>query len=225
MKQIKSDSKKLPAALFDVDDTLITIKSMFDFFEYFCEKKKLNSLKIKFDEAFKQARVSNVPREKLNSMYYQFLSGIYMDELVAIGKNWFSNNVLAKDVFIEKTNRCLCQHQEKGERIIFVSGSMLPLLQPIAEHFKIKDILCVHPVVDEKGVLTGEISGIQTIGAGKAEAMKEFASKEKINLNTSYSYGDDISDLDMLSCVGNPVYVGNNPIMLDHAKRHNWIIL
>lgn len=73
--------------------------------------------------------------------------------------------------------------------------------------------------------MTGKIKGIQTIGEGKAKAMRKFALKEKIDLNTSYGYGDDISDLNMLSCVGNPVYVGNNSTMLNHAKYHNWAVL
>lgn len=225
MKQTNFNSMKLPAVFFDVDDTLITIKSMFDFFEYLSKEKELYNLKVKFDEAFKQARANCRPREELNSMYYQFLTGMEMNELMVIGQAWFEQNVVKKNAFINKTLECLCQHRTKEERIVFVSGSMLPLLKPIANYLGVKDILCVNPVVDEKGILTGEISGIQTIGLGKAKAMEKFALEEKIDLGISYGYGDDISDLKMLSCVGHPVYVGNDITMLDHAKRHNWKIL
>lgn len=225
MKPVKSNSSQLSAAFFDVDDTLITVKSMFDFFEYLSEKKQLTLLKFKFEQTFKQARANDWPREALNSLYYQFLSGMKMSELIVLGECWFDDNVLTKGKFISKTIKCLRKHQSRGEKIIFVSGSMLPLLNPIARYFQVDGILCVQPIVDVQGFLTGKIKGIQTIGEGKAKAIRKFALKEKIDLSMSYGYGDDISDLNMLSCVGNPVYVGNNSTMLNHAKYHNWSVL
>lgn len=225
MMQTKSNTNQAIAAFFDVDETLITIKSMFNFFEYLSEVKKLHDLKVQFDDAFKQARANNRPREELNSMYYQLLSGMSMDELFSIGKIWFEQNVVNKNAFIQKTVDRLHQHQTIGERTVFVSGSMLPLLKPIAEYLKVDDILCVNPVVDQQRILTGEITGIQTIGAGKATAIEKFALEQGIDLSSSYGYGDDISDLNMLSCVGHSVYVGDHPTMLQLAKQNNWQVL
>lgn len=213
------------AAFFDVDDTLISIKSMFDFFSYWTSVKNLPDVKSHFEASFKMLRESKKPREMLNRLYYRFFAGYDFSEIEKVGQQWFVNNILNKDVFIEKTLLRLRQHQKDGDSIVFISGSMLPLLRPIADYLNVEYILCTELILDEQGILTGEIGDIQTIGQGKAIAMQQFASSENINMMESYAYADDISDIGMLSAAGHPVYVGDDVEMFIYAKEHCWEVL
>lgn len=218
-------SRHQVAAFFDVDDTLITIKSMFDFFDYWVVEQNLPEMKSKFDAVFQEARKQAKPREELNKMYYEFFVGQSIDVIAKSGREWFQRNVLSKNVFIDKTVQRLKAHKVAGDRIVFVSGSMSPLLQPIADYLDVDDLLCTNLIVDDMGFLTGQIGSIQTIGRGKSDAMTRFAFDNDINLTNSYAYGDDISDMHMLLVVGNPVYVGKQLDMLEYAQKNDWQVI
>lgn len=222
---LTSDLKGRRAAFFDVDDTLISVKSMFDFFTYWTQVKNLPDVKMQFEASFHVLRESKNPREVLNRLYYCFFAGHDLSELENVGRQWFNKNIIDKDFFIDKTLRRLRQHQNEGDLIVFISGSMLPLLQPIADYLNVEHILCTELLSNHQGILTGEIGDIQTIGQGKAVAMQQFAIRENIKMAESYAYGDDISDIGMLSATGNPVYVGNDLVMFVYAKEHYWEIL
>ncbi|WP_392561757.1 HAD-IB family hydrolase [Orbus sturtevantii] len=198
---------------------------MFDFFQYWVIQQNLPKIKLKFDHEFKVAREKNSPREELNRMYYRFFKGHSLNSVELLGVEWFKEKILSPNFFINKTLQRLKEHKNKGDKIVFVSGSMSPLLQPIANHVGADDLLCTDLIVDIDRNLTGEIGPIQTIGAGKSDVMNKFALANDIKLSDCYGYGDDFSDMYMLLLVGNPVYVGNQPQMLDIANINNWEIL
>lgn len=88
-------------------------------------------------------------------------------------------------------------------------------------------LLCVEPNSID-GTLTGGINlNTQTIGMGKAKAIRQFMldhAQHTELLQTSYAYGDHISDYDMLSVVGNPVVVGNDMEIAAIANKNGWKI-
>lgn len=209
------------AAFFDVDDTLITIKSMFDFFEFYSNKLNKNSMLNDFKDYFCKARKDMIPRGVLNRNYYKFFKNESLENLFELGKLWFNDCLSKENLFINETRDKLNWHKANSDKVIFVSGSMLPLLQPIADFLGVDDILCTRLCYNEEKILTGEIDSLQTIGLGKKLAIQKYAQKKNINLLESYAYGDDFSDLDMLLSVGNGVYVGNDSNMLEIVKKYN----
>lgn len=62
---------------------------------------------------------------------------------------------------------------------VFISGSMRPILSPVANYLGVKDILCAPLEFTDKGRLTGEIGTPQTIGSGKKEALIQFCNQKK----------------------------------------------
>lgn len=212
------------AAFFDVDNTLINIKSMFNFYQYWASakgyQKKYNLYIANFEKEVK----ANVARTILNKNYYKEFENESLDELYSQGKDWFEYIFTNKQLFIQETLKCLNQHKINGYKIIFVSGSMLPLLEPIANYLHVDKILCTTLDV-VNGKLTGNIRHPQTISEGKSVAIKEYARFNDINLLDSYAYGDDISDVPMLLSVGHPVCVGSNIELLKYAQKMNWEIL
>ncbi|MFW5402687.1 HAD-IB family hydrolase, partial [Yersinia sp. 1252 StPb PI] len=63
-------------AFYDVDDTLINIKSMFDFFHFWASENKLDSQKEKFDSQFSVLARKTNSREELNRTYYRFFKDV-----------------------------------------------------------------------------------------------------------------------------------------------------
>jgi phosphoserine phosphatase len=78
-------------------------------------------------------------------------------------------------------------------------------------------------VVD--GHYTGVIHPPQTIGQGKADAVRDFLAKMGYAAADCHAYGDDISDLPMLDAVGHPVVVAGGRGLATHAASVGWPVL
>ena len=57
------------AAFFDVDETLINIKSMFDFYDFWCRENNQNDRLLRYMSRFRTDVKNGVPRETLNRDY------------------------------------------------------------------------------------------------------------------------------------------------------------
>lgn len=217
-------SKTKSAAFFDVDETLINMKSMFDFLQFWYqeknEKEKLNSYMFNFKNEVK----NGTKREKLNREYYRQFKGVDYLDLVESGEKWFSS-ILDKNLFIGEAIEALKRHQIQNDDIVFVSGSMFPILSPIANYLGVKEILCAPIELSHDGIVTGEIGVPQTIGKGKKEAILHYCNERNIDPKKCYAYGDDLSDIPMMEVTGHPICVGRNSNLSNHALLHGWIII
>jgi phosphoserine phosphatase len=75
------------------------------------------------------------------------------------------------------------------------------------------------------GVYTGEILAPQTIGLGKAEAIREFLRGTGARAEDCYAYGDDISDLPMLQEVGYPRVISGGRGLESCARKRGWPVM
>src|SRR4029078_187231 len=71
------------------------------------------------------------------------------------------------------------------------------------------------------GKYTGELE-FYAYGPHKAEAIREMAVREGIDLARSYAYSDSITDLPMLDLVGNPVAVNPDRELARVARDRDW---
>ena len=213
------------AAFFDVDDTLINIKSMLDFLMFYCHQPPYQEPSIDFTcvkdklMALQQAGVS---REQLNREYYKVFIGVSWPYLMDLGRTWFASKPSATFYQQPILDR-LRHHQTVGDAVIFVSGSFLPCLKPIAEDLGVKHILCSDLVLINNRI-TGDLNQ-QVIGHGKRQVIDKYALRNNISLIESFAYGDDISDVSMLESVGHPVAVGHCPQLLSISQANKWTVI
>lgn len=212
------------AAFFDVDETLITIKSMFDFYDFWCrENNEIDKLE-NYITHFREEVKKGTPREQLNRNYYRQFTGVSYKKLEQAGEKWFMVK-LNSGVFIGSAVSALKKHQAENMFTVFISGSMRPVLSPVAKYLGVTDILCAPLELTDAGTLTGEIGTPQTIGGGKKEALIQFCTQKKISPSDCYAYGDDLSDIPMLESVGHPVCVGKYTALARHAINQRWPVI
>jgi HAD superfamily hydrolase (TIGR01490 family) len=75
------------------------------------------------------------------------------------------------------------------------------------------------------GVYTGREAGVFAYRDGKAQAIRELAAAQGIDLAASYAYSDSESDLPMLRAVGHPVAVNPDSALARVAREEGWEIL
>lgn len=213
-------------AFFDVDDTLIRIKSMFDFFPFWCDLQGTPETLDRFNTAFEHAFSERRPREDLNRLYYRFFAGENEVQLLAAGRLWvkrrFGAQGLSEAMIFPEVLERLRAHRAGGVAPVFVSGSFPALLTPLAQRMGAEHILCTRQETAPDGTLTGEILRPQTIGTGKADAIAAFLQQHGTDPRTCFAYGDDMSDRTMLEAVGHPVAVIGSPDLADLARARGW---
>ena len=72
---------------------------------------------------------------------------------------------------------------------------------------------------------TGRAGGPFTYREGKAQAIRELAAREGIDLPASWAYSDSESDLPMLRAVGHPVAVNPDAELARVAREEGWEVM
>ena len=80
-------------------------------------------------------------------------------------------------------------------------------------------------VMDENGLLTGDLDGPLCYGDGKVIRAEQWAEEAGVDLDVSYFYSDSYSDIPMLERVGHPRVVNPDFRLRRIAKKKGWPIL
>lgn len=212
----------MPAiAFFDVDETLISIKSMFDFYDYFLEAvgHSPEEQKQLHDEARSLLR-PGMPRAEGNRLFYRRFAGRKVAEVATIGQEWFDRHLAKGDLYHRDVLRALHKHNAAGRRTVLLSGSFSACLDPVAEHSG-ADLAVSTELEVRDGLYTGEVTR-SMIGDGKADAARRLIAESEVDAADCYAYGDHTSDLDLLRLTGHPVVVGSHPDMIEAASAGGW---
>ncbi|MFD7448428.1 HAD family hydrolase [Kitasatospora sp. NPDC059827] len=210
-----------PAAFFDVDETLINVKSMFDFlaFRYRVEGRPESDY-ARDHGALRRLADGGVPREEVNRAYYRLFTGVREADLAEQGEQWYRQRTGEGELFHAPALAAFRRHTEQGHHTVLVSGSFPGCLDPIARYVDAGTVLCSRPLVAD-GILTGELER-PMIGAAKAVAARELLDRGGFDPRECHAYGDHSSDLDLLRLVGHPTVVGDDPVLTEHADRGGW---
>jgi HAD superfamily hydrolase (TIGR01490 family) len=116
------------------------------------------------------------------------------------------------------------RHQDAGRPIVICTAAS----QEMAELLAI--VLTFDGAVGSRseivdGSYTGRPGGPFTYREGKAQAIRELAKLEAIDLSASWAYSDSESDLPMLRAVGYPVAVNPDGPLARVAREEGWEIL
>jgi HAD superfamily hydrolase (TIGR01490 family) len=212
-------------AFFDVDETLVDTKSMFDFLRFHLVSRGDDGTR--YDEqagGLRRAASSGVPRSEINRAYYRLFAGESWHELLAAGEHWYAELLTRPAPFLAEGIAALRFHQAAGHQVALVSGSFRPCLDPVAAHLGADVVLCTEPLIDGSGRLTGEVA-MPMIGNNKRAAVLGLITGRGADPARCFGYGDHSSDLAFLAEVGHPTVIGRDPDLTAVAEREGWPIL
>lgn len=214
------------SAFFDVDGTLISIKSMFSFLDFLVEQ-----LNWQDDARYREYRRNlqamieqEQPREAINRYYYRIYEGLEVARVERLGRAWYARVRRNDRLLYGRMLDELRWHQRQGASTVLLSGSFQALLAPLAEELGIDSVLAA-PLETRDGHYTGNLLGEPTIGQGKARRLREYSQQQGLNASHCYAYGDDVSDLPMLEAVGHPCMVNPGPSERAICQARQWPII
>lgn len=209
------------AAFFDVDETLIAVKSMFRFLEY--HLAAIGSPPAAYSAMVAELRglvAAGASREHVTRAYYRVYAGQRAADLSAQGRSWFRREQRAGDLFLPGSLRAFRGHRRLGDLTVLVSGSFAPCLDPLADWLGASTVLGTRlETID--GVHTGRVITLM-LGQDKADAIQAVLDGQGIAPAECSAYGDHASDLPMLLAVGHPVVVGDDPELVRYAVARGW---
>ncbi len=116
------------------------------------------------------------------------------------------------------------KHRAAGRKTYLVSASPEEVVQPLAEYLAVDGAIASRAVVDLDGRYTGEMA-FYAYGPFKADAIRNLALFEDIDLSASYAYSDSYTDAPMLEAVGHPVAVNPDRVLARLAREREWEVL
>lgn len=208
-------------AFFDVDETVITAKSMFDFLEFWIDTSRRHLDYPRIAQHFADLTKQGTPREEINRAYYENFVGVSKDELETAGLAWHEVYRARPHAYIVATARAIRAHRRAQHVIALVSGGFFACLDPIGHQVGADIVIGTEPIVDGDGLLTGEVVE-PMIGDAKGVAAERVIGTSEIPLQDCFAYADHSSDLRLLRAVGRARIVGANPVLVDEAERLSW---
>lgn len=215
-------------AFFDVDETLIGIKSMFSFRDFYLRwtfgvEQGAAAQKHAQTQVQEQV-VRGLERTEINRLFWESFRGFEQTDVQQAAYAWHQQVRQKPGYFIQQAVAALRQHQQEGTEPVFVSGSCIDILMPLATELGVKTLLTNRLEV-EQGRFTGKLLPPQTIGAGKRQAMVDFLEESDALACDCYAYGDHLSDLPLLETVGHPRVVAGNTDLVSVARHRGWPVL
>ncbi len=104
-----------------------------------------------------------------------------------------------------------------GYKFALVSGGFVEIIGPLAEELGI-DYVAANELEVVDGRITGRLVGEVIDRAGKAEALRRFATEARIPIKNTVAIGDGANDLDMLAAAGLGVAFNAKPVVRDQAQ-------
>ncbi|GAB7025769.1 HAD family hydrolase [Geotalea toluenoxydans] len=225
-------------AFFDVDKTIIDYNTMSGYYWYFHRNRYNGEPPLKRAVAgladmvratgtyltLLMCAMKKDDRMTVNRRYYASLSGVDVGLYGSLIDEWYGTCGILEKIY-SQIHAVIGVHQRQGHRVVLVTGSHLPLIEPLGKTLQVDRILATEVEVIGN-VFTGKIRNeTPMVGEGKAQAIRQFARQNGIDLSASYAYSDHISDLKMLETVGNPCAVIGDMKLDAYARKRSWQII
>ena len=186
----------MTVAAFDVDHTLTTKDCVIPFLRqvggwgiYFRLLRRgwpLFRALLARDRDLLKAEVTNAVLSGRAQVEVESVSHIFAQRAFP---SWLRDDVVAR----------LRWHQSQGHWVVLVSASYGFYLRHLAESLGCRAVLSTECEIDERGILTGHLVGVNCRGPEKERRLREWLSDQAINPAYVFAYGDSRGDDEMLA--------------------------
>ena len=211
--------------LFDLDNTLLSGDSDFEWAQFLIEKGVLDR---------------EVYEARNDAFYEQYKKGTldiheFLDfQLKPLARHprrvldeWHAEFMRVKILPIMRPRGLELIERHRADLCAIVTATNSFVTAPIAREFGIDNLIATEPAhVD--GEFTGEVAGTPCFRDGKITQLEHWLAGRGQTLKSfaqSWFYSDSLNDLPLLSRVTHPVAVDPDDTLRAHAAKHGWQVL
>ncbi|MCX7188696.1 MAG: HAD-IB family hydrolase [Proteobacteria bacterium] len=214
-------------ALFDLDNTLLSGDSDFEWAQFLIEQGALDR------ELFEAKNLAFYEQYKAGTLdIHEFLDF----QLKPLSRH--TRNVLDgwRDSFMQNKVRgmvtvaaqdLVAKHRATGDVCVIITATNSFITSPIAQEFGIEHLIATEPE-ERDGEFTGCVVGVPCFREGKVARLESWLAQQGWgweSFSDSYFYSDSLNDLPLLKKVRHPVAVDPDETLRSYAEQHGWPIL
>jgi HAD superfamily hydrolase (TIGR01490 family) len=214
-------------ALFDLDNTLLTGDSDFEWSQFlveegvlerelfearnlaFYEQYKAGTLNITEFLEFQLAPLARHSRKTLDEWHAEFM------------------HRKVRHMMGDKARDLVAKHRSAGDVCVIVTATNSFVTAPIAREFGVENLIATDPE-QKNGEFTGGVAGVPSFREGKVARMESWLTERGWNWGSfaeTWFYSDSLNDLPLLAKVKHPVAVDPDATLRAHAEKQGWMII
>jgi len=211
-------------ALFDLDNTLLSGDSDFEWAQFLISKGVLDREvhEARNIEFFEQYKAGTLDIHAFLNFQLAPLSRHSRAELDAWHKDFMSMRI--RPLISAAARELVAKHAANGDLLAIVTATNSFVTGPIAREFDVAHLIATIPA-QEGGCFTGQPRGTPSFREGKivrVEAWLESLGLWLGSFEQSWFYSDSLNDLPLLEKVTHPVAVDADPTLAQVAARRGW---
>jgi HAD superfamily hydrolase (TIGR01490 family) len=213
------------AAFFDLDRTLMAGSSAYQFGRAAFRAGLINRRRLAADTwenlRFRLRGSTDEATDAIKERIFELLEGVRVRDMQRLAPDVLAG-VLPR--LYPKMLAIAYEHQDAGRPVFICTAASQEMAELMATVLTLDGAVgTMFEAVD--GHYTGRGGGPFNYREGKAQAIRELAERENIDLAASWAYSDSESDLPMLRAVGHPVAVNPDADLAKIAREEGWEIL
>lgn len=214
-------------ALFDLDNTLLSGDSDFEWSQFLVEQGILDR------ELFEAKNLAFYEQYKAGTLNIQEFLEFQLKPLSRHSRKvldgWHEEfmRIKVRPMMGTKARALVEKHRVAGDICMIVTATNSFVTAPIAREFGVEHLIATDPE-HKNGEFTGGVAGVPSFREGKVVRMEQWLAERGWNWGSfeqSWFYSDSLNDLPLLSKVKRPVAVDPDATLRAHAEKQGWPVL
>ncbi len=214
-------------ALFDLDNTLLTGDSDFEWAQFLIELGVIDRelYEAKNQHFYEQYKAGTLDIHEFLDFQLKPLSRHARHVLEGWHEEFMRNKV--RGMMGKPAQELVDQHRAAGDICVIITATNSFVTAPIARAFGVEHLIATEPE-QIHGEFTGRVAGTPSFREGKIIRLESWMGERGWNWD-SFSdttfYSDSLNDLPLLGKVRHPVAVDPDATLRAHAEQHAWRII
>lgn len=214
-------------ALFDLDNTLLSGDSDFEWAQFLIEQGALDRelFEAKNLAFYEQYKAGTLDIHEFLDFQLKPLSRHTRNVLDGWRDNFMQNKV--RGMVTVAAQDLVAKHRATGDVCVIITATNSFITSPIAQEFGIEHLIATEPE-ERDGEFTGCVVGVPCFREGKVVRLESWLVQQGWgweSFSDSYFYSDSLNDLPLLKKVRRPVAVDPDETLRSYAEQHGWPIL
>ena len=214
-------------ALFDLDNTLLSGDSDFEWSQFLIEQGVLDRelFEAKNLEFYEQYKAGTLDIHAFLDFQLKPLSRHTRKELDQWHKKFMRTKV--RPMMSDAGKKLVASHRAAGDICVIITATNSFVTAPIAREYGVEFLIATEPE-QENGEFTGRVHGVPSFREGKITRLETWMQQHDWtwgDFADSIFYSDSLNDLPLLTLVKNPVAVDPDDTLRSHAEQHGWRVI
>jgi len=219
--------EKMNLALFDLDNTLLSGDSDFEWAQFLIDKGVIDRAvyEVKNQIFYDQYKSGTLDIDEFLDFQLQPLSRHSRQTLDGWHEEFMRERILG--MIGQPAKELVAGHRAAGDTCIIITATNSFVTAPIARAFGVENLIATEPE-QRNGEFTGRVSGMPSFREGKIVRLEQWMAQRGWGWGSfaaSTFYSDSLNDLPLLEKVTHPVAVDPDEVLRARAEQRGWRII